>query len=224
MKNFTLFATAASMALASGTTAQAAATLYAQGWNGTANMWASQNDPGGNGNFATVYDNFNLATTSQVTGVTFVGGFFNPPNAGNITGFSLKVYADNAGQPGAAVYSTSVAGNGGETGCASVAGFPVCSYSIATNFVATAGTSYWLSVVPDLNFPPQWGWAQGTGGDGGSYQDFLGGRGKLNADLAFSLTGTAGVPEPSAWAMMLAGFGLLGLALRRREQVSVRFA
>lgn len=223
MKTLTLFVTTAAVALASGTAAQAG-TLYTQAWDGTAGLFASQNDPGGNGNFATVYDNFTLGTASQVTGVTFVGGYFNPGNAGNITNFTLKVYADSAGQPGAAVYTTSIAGNGGESGCASVGGFPVCSYSVATNFVAAAGTNYWLSVVPDMTFPPQWGWASGTGGDGGSYQDFLGNRGKLGTDFAFTLTGTAGVPEPSAWAMMLAGFGMIGLAMRRREKVSVRFA
>ena len=43
------------------------------------------------------------------------------------------------------------------------------------------------------------------------------------------LTGTAngvpnGVPEPAAWAMMLAGFGLVGSAMRRREKVAVTFA
>ena len=43
------------------------------------------------------------------------------------------------------------------------------------------------------------------------------------------LTGTAngvpiGVPEPAAWAMMLAGFGLVGSALRRRSKVAVTFA
>jgi PEP-CTERM motif len=32
----------------------------------------------------------------------------------------------------------------------------------------------------------------------------------------------AQVPEPSAWAMMLAGFGMLGLAFRRRRAVSVK--
>jgi hypothetical protein len=29
----------------------------------------------------------------------------------------------------------------------------------------------------------------------------------------------AGVPQPAAWAMMVSGFGLVGLALRRRENV-----
>lgn len=32
------------------------------------------------------------------------------------------------------------------------------------------------------------------------------------------------VPEPAAWAMMLAGFGLVGAAMRRREKVAVTFA
>lgn len=44
------------------------------------------------------------------------------------------------------------------------------------------------------------------------------------------LTGTKngipnpGVPEPAAWAMMLAGFGLVGSAMRRRTKVAVTFA
>jgi hypothetical protein len=33
-----------------------------------------------------------------------------------------------------------------------------------------------------------------------------------------------GVPEPAAWAMMLAGFGLVGSAMRRRQKVAVSFA
>ena len=38
------------------------------------------------------------------------------------------------------------------------------------------------------------------------------------------LTIDARVPEPAAWAMMLAGFGLVGAAMRRREKVAVTFA
>ena len=42
---------------------------------------------------------------------------------------------------------------------------------------------------------------------------------------AFRVLGNAGgVPEPAAWAMMLAGFGLVGSALRRREKMTVTFA
>ena len=40
--------------------------------------------------------------------------------------------------------------------------------------------------------------------------------------LSFWTTGPAGgtVPEPAAWAMMLAGFGLVGLASRRRRRTA----
>lgn len=34
-------------------------------------------------------------------------------------------------------------------------------------------------------------------------------------------TNTPGVPEPTTWAMMLTGFGLLGGALRRRRSGAV---
>lgn len=40
---------------------------------------------------------------------------------------------------------------------------------------------------------------------------------------AVTPTGPA-VPEPATWAMMVIGFGALGGALRRRQQVHVRFA
>lgn len=45
-------------------------------------------------------------------------------------------------------------------------------------------------------------------------------------DVTFgsSKPGNGGVPEPAAWAMMLAGFGLVGSAMRRREKVAVTFA
>ena len=42
-------------------------------------------------------------------------------------------------------------------------------------------------------------------------------------DLTYSLS-AGGVPEPAAWAMMLAGFGLVGSAMRRRQKVAVTFA
>ena len=43
-------------------------------------------------------------------------------------------------------------------------------------------------------------------------------QGPFNA--AFSLEGT-GVPEPATWAMMLSGFGAVGLALRRKRRLRV---
>lgn len=49
----------------------------------------------------------------------------------------------------------------------------------------------------------------------------------FKADVLFSATSQsqmfiAAVPEPASWAMMIAGFGLTGAALRRRTRESVR--
>lgn len=193
--------------------------IYSQAWAGAADMYSSQNDTttGGFGNFATVYDDFRLSANYRVTDVHWTGGFFNPASAGAITSFRIAFYADNAGQPGAALYSAVVAGNANETSLGTVGGFPMFTYSVdlGTEFLATANTRYWMSIVPDLAFPPQWGIASGTGGNGIGFQDFLGTRGQI-PDLAFDLTGLAAVPEPGS--IPLVALALAGLvALRRRN-------
>ena len=68
---------------------------------------ASQNDTsvGGSGNFATTYDNFTLGSSAQITTVQFVGSYFNPPTQGTITGFTLQIWSNDSGQPGASIYS-----------------------------------------------------------------------------------------------------------------------
>ncbi len=38
------------------------------------------------------------------------------------------------------------------------------------------------------------------------------------------LSYTAGVPEPAAWALMIAGFGLVGGAARRRQRMTVSYS
>ena len=43
-----------------------------------------------------------------------------------------------------------------------------------------------------------------------------------NASFSASLAGA--VPEPASWALMLGGFGLMGVALRRRQRVTVTYA
>ena len=40
-------------------------------------------------------------------------------------------------------------------------------------------------------------------------------------DLSITIGGTGAIPEPSSWAMLIAGFGLSGAAMRRRRMAAV---
>lgn len=65
--------------------------------------------------------------------------------------------------------------------------------SFARNFVAVAAGTYTLNI-------------QGTPGSQ---------NGALNGSIGFT---AAAVPEPGTWALMLLGFGAIGISMRRRRQ------
>jgi hypothetical protein len=179
--------------------------VYSQPFDASGMALASQNDTGSLGNFATMYDDFVLGAGAAINNVEWIGEYFNPPFQGPITAWTVSFYADAGGQPGALLMQDNMAGTANETFVGNFAGFPAYKYSFNLNmaFNAAAGTQYWLSVVPDLLDPPQWGWSTGLGGDGVSVQDFFGNRYTLTDDVAFTLNG---IPEPNSVA--LAGFGL----------------
>ncbi len=188
--------------------------LYNQSFDGSGNLYASQNDTtGGFGNYATTYDNFTLPTLSNVDTVSWTGGYFDGTIA-PIAGFTIQFYGDNAGTPGASIYSTFIAGTAGETDIGNFGGNDIYTYSatLGTVFTALGATQYWLSIVPDVGFPPEWGWATGTGGDGAAYQNFLGAGAAITGDLTFELDGVA-TPEPMTFGLI--GMGLAGLALAK---------
>lgn len=196
-----------------------AVTLYSQAPDGTENAYSSQDDPNSFGNFATLYDDFTLASSATITSVDFTGVFFNPSTPASPSSFTISLFGDAAGQPGSLLGASLIPGDAGQT-CVGA----VCSYSAAVNFAVSGGSTYWLAIVPTVGFPPQWGWNTAVGGNGIAYQDFFGARSPLVADAAFTLNGTTGaVPEPASWALMIGGFALVGAGLRRRS-VTAAFA
>ena len=94
--------------------------------------------------------------------------------------------------------------------------------SLAPGSVTIGGNA--LSLIVPLSLLPSTGWdaehyafniwpRSGTVGGLATISDFA----PDNSDLSAA-------PEPAAWAMMVSGFGLTGMTLRRRRNVSLRFA
>lgn len=236
---FTLVAFAALLTLA---VPAWAGVIYTQPWSGTSDLYAAQNDTGGLAQFALTYDQFTLPVSTLITGVNWTGGYFNPPNQGAITAWTVNFYADSGGTPGTLLASFVSIGSGNETSIGCV-GSPVCfpfySYSSNANFFAAANVRYWLSVVPDLGLPPQWGWGTSPFGSGTAYQCFFGSCGFLpttqictsgacnqnfsaqaGVHLAFDLTGTE-VPTPEPGTMVLLGSGFVGVASLLRRKINL---
>jgi hypothetical protein len=168
-----------------------------------------------------VYDNFTLASATNITGISFTGGYYRMDGGVPVIGttaFEVGFFADNGGQPwlAPALWSATIPGNGGES-CGG-GPTPICTYDLDVDFNADAGVQYWLSIISDSAFPTQWGWAEGSGGDGSSHAIFDGIHFANEADLAFALNPNP-VPEPSSWAMMLLGLGAGGVALRRTRRL-----
>jgi hypothetical protein len=171
--------------------------------------YASQNDASGLGNFATTYDNFTLGSAANINQVTWVGSYIS--GVGGITGFTVNFYSNAGNAPSSLLASYIVAGTAGETFLQNDnPGNPTYAYvlGLTSNFAAAAGKEYWLSVVPNLAFPPQWLWETSSQGDTNAYQCFFGTCGNISADLAFGLY--TPLPEPGSLALLVPG--ILGLA------------
>lgn len=176
------------------------------------------------GNTFNAYDDFKLTTATTITGLSWVGSMFGPSEPLQpINGFKLTFLSDNAGAPGASLFSQTIAGTANETFLGNlVGGFPAFSYqaTLSTPFAVAAGTTYWLSIQAQVGKElPFWGWAFGTGGNEKFRLNNTDSPGLASfpADLAFTLDHqVTAVPEPSTLMLSLVGLAAL-LVVRRRQ-------
>jgi len=179
--------------------------LYDQPAGAAGGGVASQNAPNAFGPQYTAFDNFSLPMGAFITSVQWEGAYSAMPIS-VITQFQIMLLADNGGLPGGVLRTYDIPGNAGETFVGTSVGFFDYSYlvNLPTAFGVTANTKYWLSIQPTVDFPPQWFWREGTGGDGVSAQINLAVSSNpslIAEDDAFSLTGTS-VPEPSGLQLL----------------------
>ena len=167
-----------------------------------------------------VWDGFRLTTTRSISEVDWRGGY-DPSRlglGGPVTDFTVAIYSSIPAEiqpdltaPPLAQFD--VGGNAGQTLAGTFGGMAVYDYKfiLPTPFQATAGTKYWLQIEASQGgYPPDWGIALGTGGDGQHFRKIpLGGDYAyqiISGDAVFTLQATA-VPEPPS--LVLLGLGAL---------------
>lgn len=164
-----------------------------------------------------VYDGFSVNTTQKFNVITWRGGYTNYlSGAGKspVFDFTIAIYASIAGgsQPDvihAPLVQYQVGNNAGETPAGTVGGVDMYDYkfTLPAAFTATGGTKYWIQieasqgVTPNYYWPPDWGLATATGGDGSNFRMIVGGTGgggnlyaTYSGDAAFSLRSTSNLP------------------------------
>lgn len=195
----------------------------------------SNGDPlGTNGLESTAWvtaDDFNLGSGANLA---TAGVYFATP-----TGLSSwdgtvfwNIFADASGTPGASLASGGGVVLSGATTtaftCSQCGNHPevyLVEFAL-NNFVATAGTTYWLGIHMSSDFNDDgvyWMNAANNGtnnalsSQGGTFDNWTNFE---VGQLAFYLTDASdrAVPEPSTWALMLFGFGAMGFALRRKQR------
>ena len=162
-------------------------------------------------------DDVTLATTTQVTGIEWTGGY-GIPGTPEGDDFTLAIYADAAGGPmGPTPLQSFAIGEANRTATGfQINGdsFAVYAYSADIDFTLQAGQTYWLSIYNDTSTDSDgddWYWGADLIGNASTSFD----RGEtwqpiFEPAFDFRLTG---VPEPASLGLL----GVSTLALIRRR-------
>lgn len=155
---------------------------------------------------------FSPSSTAQLNSVEIALNLASGPQ----TGILLKLFSDAAGQPGALLEQWDISGMLGyvftTTGIVTV--------SSVSKPLLTAGTTYWLVPFVPTSTHAVWNW--NSLADRGSIASTTnnGTTWTVNTNHvrgAFRVVGGAEVPEPGAWAFIVAGATGGLLLLRRRK-------
>jgi len=170
---------------------------------------------------------------SSLTSVGFQFQLFNTPQP--TTPFTLQLL-NGAGLGGTSIYSTQFAlpttipTSGLNWYDVSLPNIATTIGGVYTFVLSNSSLRYGVVLGPDVNI--QTGQVLGgdayTGGQAFGVQSYPNcpNTSASQCDLNFRVRGTTAtgaVPEPATWAMMIAGFGMMGGALRRRSR-AVQFA
>lgn len=160
---------------------------------------------------------FDVATDVELTGFSILAADYTSTTVGTMTRFKLRTDAgsDTPSATNLASFATAIS---------SVSAYAPGIEKLTVNFapITLSAGSYWAGLsgeTSDISWAsyknsvqqPSGQWQ--LNGNNNSFRPYI-------YNLAFEVTGdavAAGVPEPAAWAMMLAGFGLVGGAMRRRS-------
>jgi len=208
----------------------AADTLFSRpgGASGFSTASISENNSGGTPFSALKYaDDFSLTEQSEVTGLRFWGGNSQGTSSplSFISGFRVRIFADNAGAPGSAVTDQFFASFLITATSDTHPGNPFLhryELALTTPVTLDAGTTYWMSIVAQKTFNSStsiWTW-QHTAASGatpfvqGQYTQAWSAVSSNPWAFTFELDGTV-VPAPTGAAMLL--FGVAWSATRRRR-------
>lgn len=184
-----------------------------QGVTGT-----NQGNPGGE-----IYSLFNLGTSASISLIDLVsqGGFSSVDPFDAV----ISIYSVTSQRPDATLFTQNVT-----FASPVIFGGGFNSFSTSVTAPSLTGGAYFLGVRGNpVSFHPLWQNAasnftlrgNGGGGVGNFYDTGFNGFGGLAFQLSANATGA--VPEPATWAMMIAGFGMIGGTMRRRS-VKIAFA